>query len=312
MNALGIVAGLATAFLWAFTAICFEAATKRLGTLTVNVLRLLIAAALFLGLSVIRTGAPLPSSLSAAAWLDLTLSGLVGFVVGDLLLFQAFADIGAKLSMLVYASVPAMTSVAGVLFLGERLTLRAILGMVVTVTGITVSVLNRKAEEQNAVTPHRRRGLWFALGGAVGQTAGLLLGKRGALGVDAFSATEIRVLAGLGGFFLVLMVNGKLKELIKLFWTMVRHTSTGSEGARRETHYGLAALCLGAILGPFLGVSLGLKSMQLLPAGVAATLMAMVPVLLIPISAVLFREKTTLRESLGAVVAIFGVAILAT
>lgn len=297
--------------LWALTAICFEAATKRLGTLIVNVFRLSIAALLFLGLSMVSNGALLPASLSAVAWRDLVLSGLIGFVVGDLLLFQAFVDIGAKLSMLVYASVPALTSIAGVVFLGERLTLRAVLGMTVTVAGITVSVLTGKTDSHQGSTRHRIRGLWFAFGGSVGQSAGLLLGKRGATGMSAFSATEVRVLAGLVGFLVVLIVSGKLPDFVRLLRTLVRRSSTGDTLARRDTRIGLYTLSLGAILGPFLGVSLGLKSMQLLPSGVAATLMATVPVLLIPISALLLRERITLRESLGAALSLAGVAVLA-
>jgi len=70
-------------------------------------------------------------------------------------------------------------------------------------------------------------------------------------------------------------------------------------------------MCVGALLGPFLGVSLGLLSTQLLPAGTAATLMSIVPVLLIPVSALAFGERTSLMEIVGAVLAVGGVAVLA-
>ena len=305
MNAIGIVAGLGTALLWAFTAICFETATKRLGTLSVNVLRLVIAALLFLGLSALRTGSLFPTGLSAAALRDLVLSGVVGFVVGDLLLFQALADIGARLSMLVYASVPAMTSVAGALFLGEALTSRAVTGMGITVSGIAFTVLSRKATPSSRILPHRTRGILLALGGSAGQTAGLLLGKRGAVGVDAFAATEVRVLAGLSGFLFIMLALGRRSKLPMSFRGVPQQE-------RQSYRIGLLALCAGAVLGPFLGVSLGLKSMQLLPAGVAATLMATVPAMLIPISAILLRERITWRESIGAVLALVGVAVLVT
>jgi drug/metabolite transporter (DMT)-like permease len=158
MNELGIAAGLATAVLWTATALCFEAASRRIGSFTVNVLRLLVAAALFMGLSLWRTGHLGPHALAVATWRDLALSGLVGFVVADLMLFQAFVLIGARLSMLIYASVPAMTGLAGFVFLGERLTSMNIFGMAITSAGIGLAIVgNRRSVERSDRTLSFRR-----------------------------------------------------------------------------------------------------------------------------------------------------------
>jgi drug/metabolite transporter (DMT)-like permease len=146
MSSLGIAAGLATAVLGAVTAVCFESAARRIGSLPVNILRLVVAALLFVGLSLPRTGYAVQPGLPLSAWTGLSLSGL---------------------------------------------------------------------------------------------------------------------------------------------------------------------LSVGALLGPFLGVSLGLLSAQLLPAGVASTLMSLVPVLLIPIAALFFRERITIIEIAGTAVAFAGVAALA-
>ncbi len=202
MSSLGIIAGLATAVLWTATAVCFEAAMRRIGSLSVNVLRMVVAALLFVGLSLWRTGHFLPQGLAGFMWRDLTLSGLVGFVIGDLMLFQAFVLIGGRLSMLIYASVPTMTAVAGFLFLGERIGTLGIVGMVVTSVGIGAAVLGKRAVEASA-RASRRTGILLAIGGSAGQAGGLLLGKHGSPNLDAFAATEIRVLAGLTGFLIV-------------------------------------------------------------------------------------------------------------
>ena len=319
-SGVGVLAGLSTAVLWTATAVCFESASRRLGSLAVNVLRLVVAAFLFVGLSLIRTHDFLPALPSHQAWFYLCLSGLIGFVIGDVLLFQAFVLIGARLSMLIYASVPLMTALCGFIFLGESMSGRALAGMALTVLGIAVAVGGKqdRSKAGTSAEAHSRRvaGILMAVGGSAGQAAGLLLGKRGAVGVDSFAATQIRVLAGLAGFLTVAVVAGRTRSLCKLV-----HEAIALPLLPRvvvETHHlrslrrDLVVMCVGALLGPFLGVSLGLLSTQLLAAGTASTLMSTVPVLLIPVSALAFRERTSWAEVAGALLAVGGVAVLAS
>jgi drug/metabolite transporter (DMT)-like permease len=308
MNGLGIAAGLGTAVLWTATAICFEASARTIGSFAVNLLRLLIAAALFVTLSIGRTGHLGPQGLSAMAWFDLILSGLIGFVVADLMLFQAFVIIGARLSMLIYASVPTMTAIAGYAFLGERLSRSAILGMAITSAGIGLAVAGKRAATARTEAPVYL-GVLLAVGASAGQAAGLLLGKRGAGTMDAFSATEIRVVAGLFGFCLIGLAGRKLLPLARLVVTAGGMTDAPRHSIR-AIRSALVFLAIGATLGPFLGVSLGLLSTQLLAAGIASTLMSLVPVLLIPVSAIAFRERITIPEISGTLLALAGVALL--
>ena len=314
-NAVGILAGIGTAVLWTATAVCFEVASKRLGTLTVNMLRLALALVLFAALSFVRFGRLWPDGLTASAWSYLGLSGLIGFVIGDVLLFRAFVLIGARLSMLIYASVPFMTAIAGFAFLGERMGGRAIVGMATTVAGIALAVGGKRPANQGATTDattdtttDRTLGVLLAFGGSMGQAAGLLLGKHGARDLDSFSATQIRVCFGLAGFVLLTLVAGQMGNV----WGTIKQATIPSDASRtRLLRGGLLVLAAGAIFGPFLGVSLGLLSAQLLPTGTASTLMSTVPVLLIPVSAFLFRESVALSEVAGAILAVGGVAVLA-
>lgn len=314
-SALGVVAGLATACLWTGTALCFEAASRRMGSLSVNVLRLAVAAVLFGALSFAQTSRGLPSA-SSSAWAYLGLSGLVGFVVGDVMLFQAFVLIGARLSMLLYSSVPLMTALWGFSFLGERMSIRALAGMALTVVGIALAVGTKPSRgdaHARAPTSRRLAGVLFALGGSAGQAAGLLLAKHGAAGLDSFAATHIRVLAGLAGFAIIVIVTGNGALVVgRLRMALSASGASAGDpgGAARSMRVALGLLSLGAVLGPFLGVSLGLLSTQLLPAGTAATLMSIVPVLLVPVSAFVFRERVSLAEIVGAVAAVAGVAVL--
>lgn len=307
MNLLGVASGLATAVLWTITAVCFEAASRQIGSLFVNFLRLLLAALLFAALSLWRTGSMLPM-LQPCAWFKLSLSGLIGFAVADLMLFQAFVLIGARLSMLIYASVPSIAALAGYWFMGERLLPASVAGMLVTTLGIGIAVLGKRGSSTSRVR-NLRAGVTLAIGGSIGQAAGLLLGKAGAGAADAFAATQVRVLAGVLGFLLIVAARCQLPVLYRLIIETWRSRVT--KNGRRDTQWALLLLGVGALLGPFLGVSLGLLSTQLLPAAIASTLMSIVPALLVPFSALFLREKVTRLELLGTFVAIAGVYLVA-
>jgi drug/metabolite transporter (DMT)-like permease len=67
---------------------------------------------------------------------------------------------------------------------------------------------------------------------------------------------------------------------------------------------------VGGVFGPFLGVSLSLVALQHTAAGVAATIMALTPVLILPVSARIRRERITWRAAGGAVMAVAGCALL--
>jgi len=291
----GELAALATAVFWTVTAVCFEYAGKRVGTFSLNLLRLIVGF-LFLGFfSLFTRGFFLPLDAGADAWFWLSLSGLVGFVVGDLLLFQAFILIGARISMLIYASVPPLTAVLAWLVFGEIPTPAGLAGMAVTVTGIALVVLQTRQDgEGKRELAHPVGGVLFALGGSLGQAGGLIMSKIGAPSYNAFSATQIRVIAGIAGFTAVVAVLGRFPRFL----------------AALKDRKAMGSLSLGAFFGPFLGVSLGLVAVQRTSAGVASTIMAITPVLIIIPSVLFFHEKIRFREILGALVAVSGVALL--
>jgi drug/metabolite transporter (DMT)-like permease len=66
----------------------------------------------------------------------------------------------------------------------------------------------------------------------------------------------------------------------------------------------------GAFFGPFLGVWLSLVAVRLTDVGIAATIMATTPVLVIPILMVLEHYRPTARALVGTAVTVAGVALL--
>ena len=290
----GELAALATACCWTASALAFEAAGRRVGSLALNLIRLLPAAMLLSVYSWLVRGVAFPVDASAHAWLWLSLSGLVGFTVGDLCLFRAFVRVGARVSMLLMATVPLITTLFGLLIMGELLSARQLLGMVLTVGGVSSVALERRPDAAGRMQRLPLDGILLALGGAVGQALGLVLSKVGMGAYDAFAATQIRVLAGIVGLSVVFTVIG--------WWPRVRRALADRKA--------MVSTGIGAFFGPFLGVSLSLVAIKYTYAGVAATLMALVPVLIIPVSVLVLRERVSRLAVLGAVVAVTGTALL--
>src|SRR5665647_2924769 len=99
----GEIAALLTAVFWTVTSMSFESAGKKVGSLSVNLIRLVVAFFIYGVLNYFRRGMFLPLDAGLERWKWLALSGLVGFVMGDLLLFQAYVVVGARISMLIMA-----------------------------------------------------------------------------------------------------------------------------------------------------------------------------------------------------------------
>jgi drug/metabolite transporter (DMT)-like permease len=292
----GEIAALATAFCWTLTALAFEAAGRRIGSLAVNLLRLSLAALFLAAFCAVTRGLPFPSDAPPAAWAWLSLSGFVGLFLGDLCLFRALVLIGARLSTLVMSLAPIAAAILEWAVSGHGILPLKWLGMALTLAGVAWVVLERRPPESGRPRGIPARGLLLAFLGAVGQGGGLVLSKIG-MGEDLynpFASTQIRVFAGLAGFVLL--------------FAALRAWPLLSSALRDRRALGVTSF--GAFFGPFLGVSLSLTAVQFIPAGVAQTIMGIVPVLIIPFAILVRKERVSLRAVAGAVLAVAGVAIL--
>lgn len=278
----------------------FTSAGKKIGAFSVNVYRTTMAIALLVCAHAVFLSAVLPIA-SGAQWLWMGLSGIVGLGIGDLGLFAAYVTIGPKRTVLVQASSPIFASMGAFLAFGETFSLLALVGVAVTLTGIVVVLLEREeaSEKQSASAKRKSRGLLFALISAMGQGFGVVLSKKGMyVGVDEamnpVSAALIRML--LAGLFIwtCALFARKLPEL---------------HDAARDRE-GIKYAAAGALVGPVVGMTLSMVAIANAEAGIAQTLMSLMPVFIIPVTWIIYREKTSWRGILGAVVAVTGVAIL--
>lgn len=290
---IGEFAALLTAVFWTVTSLAFESASRRIGSVTVNILRLVIGFTFLSIYTFISRGLALPLDASHENWIWLTLSGLIGFVFGDLFLFKSYTIIGSRFSMLIMTLVPPITALFSFIILGERLTLFNYLGMTLTFSGIALAVFSRNGKDEKISLKLSPRGILYAFGGALGQALGLVLSKFGLGDYDPFAATQIRIIAGIAGFTILISILRR--------WSNV--------AAAVSNKNGMLLTSLGAFFGPFLGVSFSLISVRYTEAGIAATIMALVPVFIILPAIILYRQKVTIAEIAGAILSVGGVAL---
>jgi len=292
-NHLGEFAALLTACFWTVTSLSFESASNKIGSVVVNILRLIIGFIFLSIFTLVYRGMILPFDAGTGNWFWLVLSGLVGFVFGDLFLFKSYTLIGSRFAMLIMTLVPPITAFFGFLILGEKLTMFNFLGMTLAFLGIAMAIFSRNGKGDRLSLKLSPRGILYAFGGAVGQAMGLILSKLGIMDYDPFAATQIRILAGIAGFaFLV---------------TVLRRWKTVAAAVLNRP--AMLPTTMGAFFGPFLGVSFSLISIKFTEAGIASTIMALVPVLIILPAVVLYRQKVTFAEVAGAIISVAGVAL---
>ena len=307
MNHLGEIISLIVAASWTVTALFADKASHRLGSMAANVLRLSLAI-VFLGMLLwVTVGHPYPVYASRQAWLWLALSALVGYVFGDWCLFNCYLSIGARFGQLFMTLAPPMAAIAGWAILGETLTWKAGVAMAVTLSGIAISILSRGDGLRVKLTlPFK--GVLLGLGAGVGQGVGLVLSKVGLqhyasdIPLDApsmmadmlpFASTMIRAVVGALGFLCLMALHRGLPQL---------------RSAVRD-RVGMRYALIMTLFGPVLGVSLSLMAVQYTGAGIASTLMALTPVFILFPYAFIYRQRIKLREILGVLVSMTGVAL---
>jgi len=287
---------LLTACLWSGSSIAFTAAARRIGSVQVNTSRLIMAAGFLIVLVLL---ARIDLTLSMMQIVYLSISGFIGFTLGDTFLFQAFKLIGARISMLIMSLAPAVAAVLAYIILGENLSPWGVIGIIVTLTGIAIVILGMRGDPINGSVIHHvaRGGIFLAILGAVGQGGGLIFAKMAFLegNINGFVATLVRILAALVVLLPVSIISGRYKNPVQVF--------RNDPPAFRYT-------VLGSIFGPFLGVTSSLMAIQYAKVGIAATIMATTPIVMLPLVHFVQKEHLTWRAIAGAFIATLGVALL--
>lgn len=306
MQYFGEILSLGVAVSWTITALFAETASKRLGTLQLNVIRLTLSIIMVGGTLWWFTGSFLPLYTDSATLIWLALSGFVGYVLGDYCLFNSYVLIGSRFGQLFMTVAPIAAAFFGWIILGEHLSLQTLAGMLITLFGIGLSVLGRGSSHKIGLKLPLK-GVLFGIGAGVGQGVGLVLSKIGMNYYEAsipehmesvsdlvpFASTFIRAAVGAIGFILIMGYK-------KQFHTL--------NTACRD-YKGMGAALGATVFGPFIGVSFSLMAVQYTEAGIASTLMALTPIFILWPSHYFFKQQITLREIIGAIISVLGVSL---
>ncbi|MBQ5408675.1 MAG: DMT family transporter [Muribaculaceae bacterium] len=306
MQYFGELISIGVAFSWTATALLSEFGSKRMGNLTLNVARMGITLVFSCILFWAVTGSPLPAGASREAYLWMMLSGLVGYVIGDFCLFQCYIIIGSKFGQLFMTLAPITAAIMAWITLGEHISSMGIVAMLVTLTGIAISVLGRGGDGHHKLVLNLPlNGVLFAVGAAVCQGVGLVLSKIGMNHYAAsiatpcepwmlpFFANFFRCIAGIVGFSILLHFREGFSSL--------RKNITDAKS--------MTAAVLTTIFGPFVGVGCSLLAVQYTSAGIASTLMALTPIIIILPAWWLFKQPITTRSVVGALISVLGVSL---
>lgn len=293
MQLLGELSGLVTAILWSGSSMAFTNAAENIGSIQLNINRMIIAC-IFLFLTILLIDSSF--ELSQSQIIFLSISGVVGLIFGDSFLFAAYRHVGARIGMLIMSLSPAMSAAFAYFFLDEELSLIAVTGIIITILGIGLVVVERK-EIPTSKYKISKVGVFYALMGALGQAGGLILAKfafnEGE--INGFVATFVRVFSASVLMFLILVLARRYKNPIKIY---------------KEKPKAFFSTVLGTILGPYLGITTSLIAIKYTKVGIAATLMSTVPIIMLPMVKLIYKEDLNWRAIVGAFITVGGIAIL--
>lgn len=326
MQYTGEIISFLVAISWTTTALFAEVSSKRMGSLPFNVLRMVLSLAMLSLTLWLTLGVPYPPFADSQTWLWLSLSGFVGYVLGDYCLFQSYVLMGSRFGQLFMTLASPAAALSAWVILGEQMHALAIVGMIITMAGIGMSVLTKAdSDSKRKVTlTLPLKGVFFATCAGCGQGIGLVLSKVGMEHYEAsiaangiadmsayispdalipvsldmlmpFASTMIRAIIGLVGFIAALYLFTKTPT------RKLNHAVNDGKGMR--------CAVAAAFFGPFIGVGLSLMATLYTNAGIAQTIMATTPVMIILPSWLIFHQKVTFLQVIGACISVVGVAL---
>jgi drug/metabolite transporter (DMT)-like permease len=296
----GVAAALLTTLAFSGSAITGNQLSRRIGGVEANFLRILLAT-LLLGFCAHTFG----SGLAGRALPYFLLSGVIGFGVGDVALYQAYPRIGSRLSMiLVHCLAAPVAAAVEWAWLGTALTFGQISSSLLILLGVAIAL----APRENLHVP---RGvlLWgivFGTIAALGQALGSVVSRKAyavaqaaAENVDGITAAYQRIWGGVA--FAAL-------SYALLLW---RRTDQPSRPPLRQRLQGSWHwLLLNATFGPAVGVSLYQLALSKAPTGIVLPLIALTPLVIVPLAHKFEGERPTARSLVGGAIAVAGVVAL--
>jgi len=246
----------------------------------------------------------------------LVISGIIGFGIGDVALFQALPKIGSRLTvMLVHCLTAPLAASAEWWWMGTAMSVQEIVCATVILTGVAVALAPK--DHLHIERKEFWVGIHWAIWAAIGQAGGVVLSRKAyeictATGVeiDGITVAYQRVIPGaiVAGLCLLFVKRGFL------FRTTREEPITdpgprliGREKWRKSSGW----LFVNALTGATLGVSCYQWALKIEKPGVVLPIVALAPLAVIPMSVFLEKERPSPRSLIGGAIAVAGAVQLA-
>lgn len=300
---IGELAAVIASFTWTIGSILFATISRRMGAFRVNAFRMVVAGLFVITAHLIFYGQPLPTA-TPSQWFYMSLSSLIGLVIGDFSYFLALSYIGARRGVLLISMAPVFTIISGYLILGEILSVGNYFGIMITMSGVWLVISEKEGQtgEEPLSLRQKTLGVIFGIIAAVGQGVGLVVSKLGMVGVTEEGGKPLETLPAT-------MIRLIFAILFLWVWVVARK-HTGSMKPFIKDKKLLMLVIVATFIGSFLGLWLSMVAVTYTKVGIASTLLSLMPVIVIPVLYLTVKQKTSMRSIIGASVTVVGVAIL--
>lgn len=303
-----MIPALLATFLFCLSAVSATKATRILGGISANFWRLLLATVLLAVWSHFFAQGVQGDGFGMFFW-----SGVVGFGIGDLALYQALLRLGSRLTLLlVHCGAAPSAAFAEWLWLETTLTLPQMASITCILVGVAVALVPSKSE--TSTKPFNLIGIMYGLVAAIGQGVGAAMSRlaydtnaKSDFHIDGLTAAYQRILGGLllAGIALIVMQRVRLKSGKSDLPASSKALNTMARG-RSAFPWILGT----ALAGPTLGVGCYQWALEGTPSGLVLPIVATTPLMVIPLSAWMEGDKPTVRSVAGGLIAVLGVILL--
>jgi drug/metabolite transporter (DMT)-like permease len=302
-----VFAAFLTTILISISAVCGHRSARLIGGTEANFWRITLAT-FFLALWAYTFG----QGLEGSALPVFLLSGVIGIGIGDVAYFQSLPRLGPRLSLLIVQCLTApFAALIEWLWLGTTLTLWQMLAGLVTLAGVGIAL----APGGHVRLPRRELGIGILAGvlAALGGAGGAVFSRKAYAVLQAagetihpINAGFQRVLGGclIGAFFLLIVKRNAVRKGFDLSGQLIPLES------RRKWRQVWFWIVLNSLAGQTLGMSCMQWAFETTPTGIVLPIVAMSPIMVIPIAWFIEGERPTLHSVVGGLIAVGGVIAL--
>ena len=287
--AFGAACALASAFFWALTSLLVRRLAAVCSMVTINAVRITASGLVLLALSLTGSARAELAAMSAMTLLLVASSTILAAGIGDSIFFECTRILGLGRAMTLAMTYPLMAAAFAAVFLGEVITLQAMLGAVVTLAGLALIVGPRDQGK-----PQHPR-MWLGIGAsfvvALTWALSAILMKPAMRDLTPLTAQGLRL------------------PIVALFLWLTPWSRAGLPALRDAGRGAIAPLIMLSVLTAVSSLTwvAGLKYSDVV---VATVLSSTSPMFALALGAAFLGERLTVAAVVGAFLTIAGIVVL--